>query len=522
MSITTICGSKMNRALREYGASVAVSVIEALSDRYGFSSAEACEALSITVSEKRPKSRPVSRETRALRTSPEPSSFPLPFCGEEVSGWCSGIRPNGGLFTQCSHEPDGDSPYCKTCRRQAEKNEHGLPNGGDIGERIAKGEEWRCPKGKQPIRLANYLKSKKMELTPELREQIIMEAGDPKYGWTIPDEEWIVKTGSRGRPRKTKTAIVDTTATEDETDESQKTTPKKRKTKSRSSPSELDQQSDSSDGEELVLASPSKSTVVKRRESQNVISPVETESTENAISPIVAEPEKPKRKPKMTPEEKEAAKAAKLAEKEAAKAAKLAEKEAAKLAEKEATKAAKLAEKEATKAAKLAEKEAAKAAKLAEKEAAKLAEAGSEFHTTPDGASAEVSTADGTILDLDVGEISELVGKSGPHSKSAKSERMFPGGKWGSEAQQKAALEAAALKAAAEELGLDAEHDVYEEETDSDEEAAGVEEFDHKGKKYLRDPSTNDIFDHAIFMETGDAEEVGTYDPDTDTIEFLE
>ena len=481
MSITTICGSKMNRALREYGASVAVSVIEALSDRYGFSSAEACEALSITVSEKRPKSRPVSRETRALRTSPEPSSFPLPFCGEEVSGWCSGIRPNGGLFTQCSHEPDGDSPYCKTCRRQAEKNEHGLPNGGDIGERIAKGEEWRCPKGKQPIRLANYLKSKKMELTPELREQIIMEAGDPKYGWTIPDEEWIVKTGSRGRPRKTKTAIVDTTATEDETDESQKTTPKKRKTKSRSSPSELDQQSDSSDGEELVLASPSKSTVVKRRESQNVISPVETESTENAISPIVAEPEKPKRKPKMTPEEKEAAKAAKLAE-----------------------------------------KEAAKAAKLAEKEAAKLAEAGSEFHTTPDGASAEVSTADGTILDLDVGEISELVGKSGPHSKSAKSERMFPGGKWGSEAQQKAALEAAALKAAAEELGLDAEHDVYEEETDSDEEAAGVEEFDHKGKKYLRDPSTNDIFDHAIFMETGDAEEVGTYDPDTDTIEFLE
>ena len=494
----------MNRALTEYGASVAVSVIEALSIRYGFSSDDACSALSITVSEKRPKSRPVSRETRAVRTSPEPSSFPLPFCGEAVSGWCSGIRPNGGLFTQCSHEPDGDSPYCKTCRRQAENNEHGLPNGGDIGDRIAKGVEWRCPKGKQPIRLANYLKSKKMELTPELREQIIMEAGDPKYGWTIPDAEWMVKTGSRGRPRKTKTAIVDTTATEDEADSSRKTTPKQRKTKSRSNSSELDQQSDSSEGEELVLATPTKSSVVKRR--QKVISPVES-SSENAISPIVAEPDQPKRKPKMSHEEKEAVKAAKLAEKEAAK-----------LAEKEATKAAKLAEKEAAKAAKLAEK-------LAEKEAAKaakLAEAGSEFHTTPDGASAEVSTADGTILDIDVGEISELVGKSGPHSKSAKSETMFPGGKWGSEAQQKASLEAAALKAAEEELGLDAKHDVYEEETDSDDDAAGVEEFVHKGKKYLRDPSTNDIFDHKIFMETAEAEEVGTYDPDTDTIEFLE
>ena len=556
MSITTICGSKMNRALTEYGASVAVSVIEALSERYGFSSSDACEALSVTVSEKRPKSRPVSRETRAVRTSPEPSSFPLPFCGEAVHGWCSGIRPNGGLYTQCSQEPDGDSPYCKTCRRQAEKNEHGLPNGGDIGDRIAKGAEWRCPKGKQPIRLANYLKSKKMELTPELREQIIMEAGDPKYGWTIPDEEWIVKTGSRGRPRKTKTAIVDTTATEDETDESQKTTPKKRKTKSRSSPSELDQQSDSSDGEDLVLASPSKSSVVKRRESQTVISPVEPESTENAISPIVAEPEKPKqkpkRKPKMTPEEKEAAKAAKAeakrVEREAAKAAKLAAKEAEKAAkaeakrvEREAAKAEKLAAKEAEKAAKaeakriereaakaekLAAKEAAKAAKLAEKASPEPETTESEFHPTPDGDTAQVSTVDGTILDLDVGEISDLVGKSGPHSKSAKSETMFPNGNWGSEAQQ--------AEKAAEEDGLETptnpepEHDVYEQETeeetddDSDDDAAGVEEFEHQGKKYLRDPSTNDIFDHAIFMETGDAEEVGTYDPETDTINFLE
>jgi histone H1/5 len=62
----------------------------------------------------------------------------------------------------------------------------------------------------------------------------------------------------------------------------------------------------------------------------------------------VKEKKKPGRKPKMTEEEKEAAKAAKEAEKEAAKAAKEAEKEAAK--------AAKEAEKEAAKAAKEAEK----------------------------------------------------------------------------------------------------------------------------------------------------------------------
>jgi len=68
----------------------------------------------------------------------------------------------------------------------------------------------------------------------------------------------------------------------------------------------------------------------------------------------VKEKKKPGRKPKMTEEEKEAAKAAKEAEKEAAKAAKEAEKEAAKAA-KEAAKAAKEAEK-AEKAKKVVKK----------------------------------------------------------------------------------------------------------------------------------------------------------------------
>ena len=55
-----------------------------------------------------------------------------------------------------------------------------------------------------------------------------------------------------------------------------------------------------------------------------------------------------------------------------------------------------------------------------------------------------------------------------------------------------------------------------------DDDAAGVEEFAHKGKKYLRDPSNNEIYDHAIFMDTGEAEEVGTYNPEKDTIDFIE
>lgn len=45
-----------------------------------------------------------------------------------------------------------------------------------------------------------------------------------------------------------------------------------------------------------------------------------------------------------------------------------------------------------------------------------------------------------------------------------------------------------------------------------------VEEFQHGGKKYLRDPNTNKIYDYTVFLETGDAKNIGVYYPNTDTI----
>ena len=507
MSIESVCSMKMNKALAAYGEDIARSVIEALSTKYGFPLEEALSSFSVTVSEKKTRatreSRPSSRAT--TRTSVPPSMLPMPFCGKAVDGWCSGIRPNGGLFTQCSNEPNGDSPYCATCQRQAEKNEHGLPNGGDIGERIAKGDDWRCPKGKAPIRLANFLKKSGKELTDELRQQIT-EAAE-SFGWTIADDEWEVKSASRGRPRKEKTAVVDTTATEDEEQNSSSSSKKtSRKVKKTNSGSELEQASDNSDGEELVLATPSKSSMVKRRSespsSPAVISPIEDQKS-GSISPIEAKPKKV-RKPKMTAEEKEAAKAAKAEEKriakEAAAAAKLAEKEAAKAAKaeekriaKEAAAAAKAAEKEAAKAAKAEEKRIAKAAKLAEKEAAKAAKLAEQEEI------AAVNAAVEAVKDAREEEPGKEV-PAEPVSPADDDEESRP---------------------------ADPEHDVYEAETenedsddDDDEDAAGVEEFEHKGKKYLRDPNTNDIFDHAVFMETGEAEEIGVYNTETDTINF--
>ena len=151
---------------------------------------------------------------------------------------------------------------------------------------------------------------------------------------------------------------------------------------------------------------------------------------------------------------------------------------------------------------KKAEKEAAKEAKAAEgeppawwgSETAAVVES-SEFHTTPDGDTAEVSTTDGTILSLDDGEIDDLVGKSGPHSASAKSEKMFPGGKWGSEVQQAGKND---------EMG----EEEYEEET-------SVKVWVHEGVKYLRS-SDNDLYD----PDTQD--HIGVWNEDTEEIEEVE
>ena len=41
--------------------------------------------------------------------------FKLPFCNQEITGFCTAIRPNGGLYTQCTNVPGGADKYCKTC-----------------------------------------------------------------------------------------------------------------------------------------------------------------------------------------------------------------------------------------------------------------------------------------------------------------------------------------------------------------------------------------------------------------------
>ena len=268
----------------------------------------------------------------------------VPCCGEVVNDWCMGVKFNHGLHTQCTNGPLSSGEYCKTCQKQADCSATGKPPYGDIRVRVSEGVEYRDPKGKMTLPYANVAEKMGLDIDAAKAEA-------SKFGWTIPDSQLTKRITKRGRPAKS-AAVSDT-----DSETSEKPAPKKRGRK------------------------PKKKVAKATDEDQIAALVAEAYEEETKVS----------KSPKMTAEEKEAAKVAKVAEKEAAKAAKLAEKEvakAAKVAEKEAAKAAKVAEKEAAKAAKLAEKEAdvqakkedieklkeaAKATKVAEKEAAKAA-----------------------------------------------------------------------------------------------------------------------------------------------------
>jgi len=118
----------------------------------------------------------------------------LPFCGSKISGRCSGIKLNYGLYSQCMNEVDNNL-YCKTCTKQGEKLGTGKPTYGDISERISLGNSWRDKKGKEAVRYANVMD--KLEIT---REQAEKEAR--RFGLKIPDIEFETKEVKRGRPKK--------------------------------------------------------------------------------------------------------------------------------------------------------------------------------------------------------------------------------------------------------------------------------------------------------------------------------
>ena len=124
----------MNRAFEKAAKASAtdfsIACIHEIAKHYGFDGSEAVARLGLDTCEvkksatrkkgegkvqgKKPKAEP-----KAKRDVPKVT---LPWTGVCKEEWCSGLRLNHGLHSQCTMEKGKDGEFCKTCQKQADKN----------------------------------------------------------------------------------------------------------------------------------------------------------------------------------------------------------------------------------------------------------------------------------------------------------------------------------------------------------------------------------------------------------------
>ena len=207
--------NRVEHAMKALVSEVTESVVARLAERYSFEATDALKWLGQEPSGPEPKRSKEIPSGKKVRERMVPS-IPLPFCGVVNEDWCRGVRLNHGLHTQCT-QPAGSGPdqLCKTCAGQAAKNGTDQPTYGRIEQRlqhVAGGAEyntWRDPAGKL---VAPY--SKIMVKLGISRQDAEAEAH--KFGWTIPDQHFVVTERSAGRPKKS-TAASDTESENGET-----------------------------------------------------------------------------------------------------------------------------------------------------------------------------------------------------------------------------------------------------------------------------------------------------------------
>ena len=340
MSVTTFNASvELNQSMeKQLAASMAcftTRTVEFLASEYGFDAEEAIKRLgldSVTVSrpmkkKSAPKAPKVPKEKRMV------PSIPLPFCGVVKDDWCCGLRLNHGLYSQCTMAKDKEGEFCKTCVKQADKNESNKPTYGVIQDRMAVGAmEFRDSKGKQVVSYGNVMKKLKIE-----KETAIAEAA--KFGFVIAEEQFEERKTTRGRPKK------DASASDSDSDKSEK---------KRGRPKKIKKVVVAADGDDLIASMVAQAQI----EGLEVLSSDGSESDASDKSDGSTSSKKAKKtkapKPVLTDEEKAAKKAATSAKR----AATIAAKPELTDEEKEAKKAATSAKRAATLAAKKAKAEA--------------------------------------------------------------------------------------------------------------------------------------------------------------------
>ena len=195
----------MNRAFEKAASSAATdfttAAVHHLAVVYNFDATEALtllglDAVVVKKSALRKKGEGKQKSPKVKAPKRVVPMMPLPWCGEANEDWCSGLRLNHGLHSQCTNlKQDGE--FCVTCQKQADRNASGKPTYGTTTDRAQAGVlEFRCPKtGKQTLPYANVMK--KLNIT---REKAVEEAA--KFGMNIPEEHFEERKTQRGRPKK--------------------------------------------------------------------------------------------------------------------------------------------------------------------------------------------------------------------------------------------------------------------------------------------------------------------------------
>lgn len=145
------------------------------------------------------KSKPkTSKKKETKKVSDKPKyvkpKHPLPWTGKAVDTWCSGLRPNHGMLSQCTQAPKTDG-LCLTCFKQMQTN--GKTKCGTVQDRIAADDAgiiYKNPEtGKAAVKIGAVLS--KMKIT---KEDAVAEAA--KFGIEIPDSDFDTVKKTKGRP----------------------------------------------------------------------------------------------------------------------------------------------------------------------------------------------------------------------------------------------------------------------------------------------------------------------------------
>ena len=154
----------------------------------------------------------VVKEKAVKYIAPAKSVYPMPFNNEKNEECCSGIRQNHGLYTQCENKMSQTSKYCKSCDKQAKKNEDCKPDYGDIEDRLAVGVyDYRDRKGKGPKNYLKVLKKLKLNVEDVMAEfssqnkkvlDIHLEGEAQKRGRPKAEKKVKESSGKKGRPKK--------------------------------------------------------------------------------------------------------------------------------------------------------------------------------------------------------------------------------------------------------------------------------------------------------------------------------